>query len=483
MDAAALHRIVKAYDVRGLVDVELTPDVARALGAAAAVELSTPGGRFIVGRDMRPSSPVLVAAFAEGLLDAGVDVIDVGLISTDGVTFASGELDAPGAMFTASHNPAEYNGIKLCRAGAVPVAIDSGLARIRDLAILHLEAEASATTPGAIASVTVGESPARRGRRTEMDLLPRFAAHVRGFLDDVGPLAGLRVVVDAGNGMGGLVWPAVVAGLGIDTVPLYFELDGTFPNHPADPLDPANLRDLSARVVAERAVLGLAFDGDADRVFAVDATGRPVDSSLVGALVATRVLGREPGGTVLHNLICSRSVAEAIEAAGGTAVRTRVGHSYIKAEMARTGAALGVEHSGHFYFRDNHRADSGVIAALMLLEAVAHAGGSLADAVAPHDTRVRSGERNLRVADPAAAVTHVQRVFADRPHDLLDGLTVDLGEAWFNLRASNTEPLLRLNVEADGGDEVESVVREVLGVLASVVSVPDETPDVTPDAH
>jgi len=473
VDAAALHRIVKAYDVRGLVDVELTEDVARALGSAAAVELASPGGRFVIGHDMRPSSPGLVAAVTEGLLRRGVDVIDIGLISTDGLTFASGELDAPGAMFTASHNPAEYNGIKLCRAGAVPVAIDSGLARMRDLAAADLSGG-----DGPVESAAV-----RRGVRTELEMLPRFAAHVRGFLSDAALLPGLRVVVDAGNGMGGLVWPAVVEGLGLVTVPLYFELDGTFPNHPADPLDPENLRDLSARVVAEGAVLGLAFDGDADRVFAVDATGRPVDSSLVGALVATRVLGREPGATVLHNLICSRNVAEAIDAAGGTAVRTRVGHSYIKAEMARTGAVLGVEHSGHFYFRDNHRADSGVIAALMLLEAVADAGGSLADAVAPHDTRVRSGERNLRVADADTAVAHVRQAFAERPHDLLDGLTVDLGAAWFNLRASNTEPLLRLNVEADGRAEVDAVVEKVLGVLASVSPESDGVPEAHGRAH
>jgi len=466
VDAAALQRIVKAYDVRGLVDGELTSEVARALGAAAAVELATPGGRFVIGRDMRPSSPALVAAFTEGLLAAGIDVVDIGLISTDGLTFASGELDAPGAMFTASHNPAAYNGIKLCRAGAVPVAIDSGLARMRDLAITVLEGRSD---PIAMPVHATG-SP-RRGERSELDLLSRFAAHVRGFLAPATRLDGMRVVVDAGNGMGGLVWPAVVAGLGLDTVPLYFELDGTFPNHPADPLDPANLRDLSARVVAEGAVLGLAFDGDADRVFAVDASGRPVDSSLVGALVATRILRREPGGTVLHNLICSRSLPEAIEAAGGVPVRTRVGHSFIKAEMARTGAVLGVEHSGHFYFRDNHRADSGVIAALMLLEAVADAGGSLAEAVAPHATRVRSGERNLTVADPAAAVAHVQGRFAEHPHDLLDGLTVDLGEAWFNLRPSNTEPLLRLNVEAGRSAQVEAVVEEVLAAVASVADV------------
>ncbi len=461
-EAEAIRRIVKAYDIRGLVDTELTPRVARAFGAAVADELAEPGGRVIVGRDMRPSSPGLVAAFTEGLLEAGVDVVDVGLISTDGITYASGMLDAPGVMFTASHNPAPYNGLKLCRAGAVPVAIDSGLARIRDLAIAQLDVPA-------VAAPT-------RGTRTELDLLPRFAAHVRTFLTGDVPLGGMRIVVDAGNGMGGLVWPAVTEGLDLETVPLYFELDGTSPNHPADPLDPANLRDLSARVVAEGAVLGLAFDGDADRVFAVDAAGRPVDSSLVGALVATRMLRSEPGGTVLHNLICSRSVPEAIEGAGGVPLRTRVGHSFIKAEMARTGAVLGVEHSGHFYFRDNHRADSGVIAALMLLEAVAAAGGSLAEAVAPHDTRVRSGERNLRVTDTAAAIALVRDAFGDPSGvqhgelDELDGLTVDLGAAWFNVRPSNTEPLLRLNVEADDASTVERTVATVTGLLASVVA-------------
>ena len=459
-DVDALQRIVKAYDVRGLVDDELTPAVARALGVAAAEELARPGERFIIGHDMRPSSPALVAAFSEGVRATGVDVVDIGLISTDGVTYASGLLGAPGAMFTASHNPAAYNGIKLSRAGAVPVAIDSGLARIRDRAAELLGADA---VPGPAADV-------RPGGRTELALLPRFAEHVRSFLDGGVPLGGMRVVVDAGNGMGGLVWPAVTEGLDIETVPLYFELDGTFPNHPADPLDPENLRDLSARVVAEGAVLGLAFDGDADRVFAVDAGGRPVDSSLVGALVATRVLGRDPGATVLHNLICSRSVPEAIVAAGGVPVRTRVGHSFIKAEMARTGAVLGVEHSGHFYFRDNHRADSGTIAALMLLEAVAAAGGSLAAAVAPHDRRARSGERNLRVRDTAAALDLVRAAYAEQAPDELDGLTVDLGAAWFNVRPSNTEPLLRINVEADDAETVERLVTDLVDLLATVVA-------------
>jgi phosphomannomutase len=364
-------------------------------------------------------------------------------------------------MFTASHNPAPYNGIKLCRAGAVPVAIDSGLATIRDLAIEVLAGGAAAVAGG------VAAEP---GSRSTLALLPRFAAHVRTFLSGDVEFGGMRIVVDAGNGMGGLVWPAVAEGLDLETVPLYFTLDGTFPNHPADPLDSANLRDLSARVVAEGAALGLAFDGDAVRVVAVDAQGDPVDSSLVGALVATRILGREPGATVLHNLICSRGVPEAIRSAGGVPVRTRVGHSFIKAEMARTGAALGVEHSGHFYFRDNYRADSGVIAALMLLEAVAEAGGSLADVARPHATRSRSGERNLQVTDTAAAIELVRTAFADAPVDALDGLTVDLGSKWFNVRPSNTEPLLRLNVEAEDPESVERTVTEVTALLAIVMA-------------
>ncbi len=447
VDAAVLARIVKAYDVRGRDD-ELTPAVAAALGDAVARELAAPGGEVLVGRDMRPSSPALAAAFADAVRRAGVGVVDLGLVSTDAVTFASGELGRPGAMFTASHNPAGWNGLKLCRAGAVPVAIDSGLAAIRDRAAAG--AGAAAAVPGGL---------------RQLDIMPRFAAHVRGFVDTA-RLAGLRVAVDAGNGMGGLVWPVVTEGLGITTVPLHLELDGTFPNHPADPLDPANLVDLARAVVAEGCAIGLAFDGDADRMFAVDAAGVPVDSSLVGAVVATRTLAREPGATVLHNVVCSRDVPEAIVRAGGTPVRTRVGHSFIKAEMARTGAALGLEHSGHYYFRDNHRADSGIIAALLLLEAVAEAG-SLAAAVAPFATRVRSGERNHRVADPAAAIEAVAAAYADRPQDRLDGLTVDLGASWFNLRPSNTEPLLRLNAEAPDPTALAAVLAAVGAHLAA----------------
>ncbi len=459
LDPAVLHRIVKAYDIRGLVEGELTAEVAHALGAAAAQELAEIGGELVVGQDMRPSSPLLVDAFAAGVQSQGVDVVDIGLVSTDGLYYASGILDAPGAMFTASHNPAEYNGVKLCRAGAAPVSIDTGLARIRDLALAHPPADAADADTATV----------RPGGRRRLDLASRFAEHVRSFID-VQALAGMRIVVDAGNGMGGHVWPMVAEGLGVTTVPLYFELDGTFPNHPANPLDPANLVDLSAAVVAEGAVLGLAFDGDADRVFAVDAQGRAVDSSLVGALVATRLLEREPGATVIHNLICSRSVAEAILASGGVAHRSRVGHSFIKADMAHTGAVLGVEHSGHFYFRDNFRADSGMIAAVVLLEAVAAAGGSLAAAVASHDRYVRSGERNLEVVDADAALARVAESFAGRPQDRLDGLTVELGDAWFNLRPSNTEPLLRLNVEAIDAQLLEETLASVTDALRTAVT-------------
>jgi phosphomannomutase len=432
----ALEGIVKAYDIRGLVGEELDEDVARALGAAAAHVLVPEGGRMVIGRDMRPSSPDLAAAFAAGLTGQGVDVVMMGLTSTDGLYFASGRLEAAGAMFTASHNPARYNGIKLCRPGAVPVAIDTGLAELRDRAL------AGSDTP---------LPEAEHGRVTDQDLLREFAAHVRSFVDREA-LRPVRVAVDAGNGMAGHVWPAAVEGLPIETSALYFELDGNFPNHPADPIDPANLVDLQTLVVKGGHALGLAFDGDADRVFAVDEAGRPVSSSLVGAVVADRLLAKSPGATVLHNLICSHTVPETIEAAGGRAVRTRVGHSFIKQRMAETDAIFAVEHSGHYYFRDNFRADSGLIAALLLLEAVAVADAPLSEVVAPYDRYAASGEINFEVADQATAMEAVEEAFADRGEtDREDGLTVVLDDGWFNLRASNTEPLLRLNVEA--GDE------------------------------
>ena len=446
-----LDRIVKAYDVRGLVDVELDAEVARALGVAVASVLADDGQAVVVGRDMRLSSPWLLDAFVDGVTSQGHDVIDVGLASTDLVTYASGELGLPSAMFTASHNPASYNGMKLTRAGAVPVSIASGLGAVRDVAA---EVLAAGSAPDA-------EPTSSRGTRSHLDLLERFAAHVRSFVDlDV--LTEVSVAVDAGNGMAGYVWPAVVAGTPIVTEPLFFELDGSFPNHPANPLDAANLRDLQAAVRAGGHALGLAFDGDADRVFAVDENGRVVPSSLIGAVVADRLLQRDPGATVLYNLVCSRTVPETIEAAGGVAVRTRVGHSFIKERMAQTGAIYAVEHSGHHYFRDNHRADSGVIAALVLLEAVADAGRPLSEVVAPYDRYAASGEHDVEVADTAAAVDRVRAHFAGRgPVDEEDGLLIDTGEGWFSLRPSNTEAVLRLNVEADDAAAVDALLAEV----------------------
>jgi phosphomannomutase len=447
-----LDAIVKAYDIRGLVGEQLDADVTRALGAAAAEVLATPGGTMVLAHDMRPSSPELADAFAAGVTARGVDVVELGLGSTDLMYFASGELDAPGAMFTASHNPAAYNGVKLCRAGAAPVAIDSGLGDIRDLAAGYLAA---------------GELPTagRVGRRTQRTMVEAFGAHVRTFVDTAA-LREVHVAVDAGNGMAGLVWPAVVAGLPIVTTPLFFELDGTFPNHPANPLEPENLRDLQRTVAAGGHDLGLAFDGDADRVFAVDESGAPIASSLIGAVVAERLLAHHPGATVLHNLICSRIVPETIERAGGVAVRTRVGHSFIKQRMAETDAIYAVEHSGHFYFRDNYRADSGVIAALVLLEAVAAAGRPLSEVVAPYDRYANSGELSVTVADGGATLRRVAEAFEDRGElDHEDGLTVTLPDAWFNVRPSNTEPRLRLNVEAADTAGMRALRDEVLRLV------------------
>lgn len=432
-----LQRIVKAYDVRGLIADELTPEVVAALGAATAEVVVPDGGRVVVGHDMRPSSRPLVDAFVRGVTSRGVDVVDIGLASTDGLYYASGMLDAPGAMFTASHNPPEYNGIKLCRAGAAPLSIDTGLADIRDRAAALLDRGEVPTEggPGAV---------------THQDLTEAFAAHVRSFVD-VGVLRPIRIAIDAGNGMAGHVVPAVFAPLPIEVEALFFELDGTFPNHPANPIEPENLVDLQ-RVVRDQGLpLGLAFDGDADRMFAVDERGEPVASSLIGAVVADRLLRRTPGATILYNLICSRTLPETVEAAGGTAIRTRVGHSFIKARMAETGAIFAAEHSGHYYFRDNFRADSGLIAALVLLEAVAEADAPLSEVVAPFDRYVGSGEINFRVDDAATAIERVATDMAGeaRSQDREDGLTVVLEHGWFNLRPSNTEPLLRLNAEGD----------------------------------
>ena len=448
--AQRLEAIVKAYDIRGLVPQQLDEDIARSLGAAFATVVRA--AAVVIGRDMRPSSPGLAAAFAAGVTTRGADVVDIGLASTDQLYFASGHLNLPGAMFTASHNPADYNGIKLCRAGAVPVGQDSGLADIRDLA-----ARGDAGPEGG----------GGRGQVQVRDVLTAYADYLRSLVDLRG-IRRLTVVVDAGNGMGGHTVPTVLAGLPVELIDMYFELDGTFPHHEANPLDPANLVDLQARVRAEGADLGLAFDGDADRCFVVDERGHPVSPSAVTALVATRELARVPGATVIHNLITSRAVPEVVREHGGTPVRTRVGHSFIKAEMARTGAVFGGEHSAHYYFRDFWRADTGMLAALHVLAALGEQERPLSQLVAPFERYAGSGEINSRVSDPGAALRAVRARYASRPEvsiDDLDGMTVQAPQWWFNLRSSNTEPLLRLNVEASDAATMERVRDEVLALV------------------
>jgi phosphomannomutase len=448
VDPSRLAAVFKAYDIRGLAPEQLDADLCAAVGAAFAAFVAEADGaeRVLVARDMRPTGPELVAAFTEGVTSQGLDVVDVGMGSTDMLYFAAGALDAPGAMFTASHNPAAYNGIKLCLSGARPVGEETGLDDIRRRA-----------TEGVPAT-------GRTGARHTEDVLSRFADHVRSFVD-VGSLRPLKVVADTANGMGGLVVPAVFDTLPFDLEILFEELDGTFPNHPADPIQPENQRDLQERVLATGADVGLAFDGDADRVFLVDENAELLSGSLTTAIVADEMLKREAGGTVIHNLICSKAVPEVVREAGGTPVRTRVGHSFIKAVMAETGAVFGGEHSGHYYFRDNYRADSGLIAALVILDVMSRSGKPLSELRTPYERYAASGEINTEVPDPRAVIDAVAASFADADQDRLDGLTVDLGDWWFNLRPSNTEPLLRLNLEAPDAEACTRRVAEVQAIM------------------
>jgi phosphomannomutase len=442
-----LAKIIKAYDIRGVVPDELNESVAEAVGAAF-VRL-TGAGEVVTVRDMRTSSGPLAAAFGRGATSQGADVIDAGLGSTDMLYYASGTLGIPGAMVTASHNPSRYNGLKLCREGAKPVGQETGLTELREM--IEAGVPASAAPPG---------------HTSRRDLLSGYAEHLKKLVD-VSAIRPLKVVVDAGNGMAGYTVPKVFDGLPIDLVPMYFELDGTFPNHEANPIEPANLRDLQGVVTETGADIGLAFDGDADRCFVVDENGEIVSPSVLTALIATRELAREPGANVIHNLITSRAVPEIIAENGGLPVRTRVGHSFIKAEMARTNAIFGGEHSGHFYFRDFWFADSGMLAALHVLAALGHQEGPLSHLLARYARYVASGEVNSEVADQAAATARVRDAFAGRPGvtiDELDGLTVQVPEWRFNLRPSNTEPLLRLNVEAADTAAMESLRDEVLGI-------------------
>ena len=445
-----LAEIVKAYDIRGTVPAQFDTDSAFALGVAFAVFSGS--SSVLVARDMRPSGVQLVDSFARGLETQGVDVVDLGLASTDLLYFASGVRDAPGAMFTASHNPAQYNGIKLCLSGARPVGVDTGLLEIRAIA----------------QSVLDGRGPlpsASPGRRSSDELLGAFADHVVSFINPTA-LRPMRVVADTANGMGGLVVPAVFERLGtIELEMMYGDLDGTFPNHPADPLQPENQRDLQARVVSGGFDLGLAFDGDADRVFLVDELGRGLSGSATTAVLAAAMLRTHPGATILHNLICSRAVPEVILEQGGIPVRTKVGHSFIKQLMAETGAVFGGEHSAHYYFRENFRADSGIIASLLVLAELSRAEVPMSTLRRPFERYAASGEINTEVEDTTAAIERVAKVYERFSTDRLDGLSVDCGFWWFNLRPSNTEPLLRLNLEAVERDECDRRVAEVLQVL------------------
>ncbi|MGH9187028.1 MAG: phosphomannomutase/phosphoglucomutase [Acidimicrobiales bacterium] len=442
---ADLDQIVKAYDIRGVVPDQLDAGLCRTIGAAFARFAADHDGasRLLVARDMRPSGPELAGAFAEGVQSQGLDVVDLGLASTDLVYFAAGRLDAPSAMFTASHNPAQYNGIKLCLSGAKPVGQDTGLADIR-----------------AMIEAGVPPAPTEPGRVEARDLLDEFADHVRSFVD-INALKPLKVAADTANGMGGLVVPRVFAGLPFELEILFPELDGTFPNHPADPIQPENQRDLQAKVLETGADVGLAFDGDADRVFLVDEQAQLLSGSLTTAIVAAGILAKNPGSTVIYNLICSKAVPEVIRERGGTPVRSRVGHSFIKQVMAETGAVFGGEHSGHYYFRDNYRADSGLIAAVVVLEQLSLAGMPLSELRRPFERYAASGEINTEVDDQSAVLERVAAAFPATVQDRLDGLTVDLGDWWFNLRPSNTEPLLRLNLEAPTAEEVDGRVAEI----------------------
>jgi phosphomannomutase len=451
MTDGRLDRIVKAYDVRGTVPEQLDAQVAHALGVGFAEFVNAP--QVVVARDMRPSGPELADAFIDGVMSRGVDVIDIGLASTDLLYFASGSLDLPGMVLTASHNPAGYNGMKFCHTGARPIGIESGLSAIKTTAQKVLNGSGP---------TSMGRVP---GRRQQRDLLEAFVDHVISFIDP-SALSPMKVIADTANGMGGLVVPAVCERLeAIDLEVMYGELDGTFPNHPADPLQPANQRDLQARVLATGADIGLAFDGDADRVFVVDELGQGLSGSATTALLAAAILRTEPGATVLHNLICSRAVPETIREHGGIPLRTKVGHSYIKKVMADTGAVFGGEHSAHYYFAKNYRADSGLIAALILLEELSRVGLPLSQVRRSVERYAASGEINTQVDDPAAVIDGVAEEFAEFHQDRLDGLTVDCGSWWFNLRASNTEPLLRLNLEASDRDECDLHVAELLALI------------------
>ncbi|MDQ4045378.1 MAG: phosphomannomutase/phosphoglucomutase [Chloroflexota bacterium] len=445
----SVGKLFKAYDVRGTVPDELTTEVAYRIGRGVVAFLDA--DEVVVGRDMRVSGPAMQAALMDGIRDQGANVIDIGLVSTDTLYFAVGKYGFPaGVMITASHNPANYNGFKVCREDARALSLDTGIGEIRDM-------------------VVSGNFPKPRGKRgdlTDKNVLEAYAEHVLSMIDP-NRIKPLKVAVDAGNGMGGKLVPAVFDKLPCEIVPLYFELDGTFPNHEANPIEPENVRDLERTVVNEGCDLGIAFDGDADRMFLIDEKGNFIGGDMTTAMVSLELLKHNPSSTIVYNLICSRSVPELIEENGGQSVRSRVGHSYIKAVMREEDAIFGGEHSGHFYFRDNWYADSGVIAALTVLQLISDADQPLSEILDPIDTRVRSGEINSEVEDIEGTVARVEAFYSDKGADIdhLDGLTVGFDDWWFNLRASNTQPLLRLNVEA----ETEELLREKTGEVLELI--------------
>ncbi len=446
--------IFKAYDIRGIYPDALNEDVAQKIGYAYVNYLELSGSRVVVGRDMRLSSPVLEEAFIQGVTEAGADVLDIGLVSTDALYFAVGYLEEPGgAMITASHNPKEYNGLKLCREDAIALSGEEGIFQIRDL----------------ISSDKLPKEPEYSGSVEESDITVEYAEHCLSFINTEG-LRPLKIVVDAGNGMAGKMLPPIFERLPFEYVPMYFELDGSFPNHPPNPIEPENMEELQERVVAEGADFGAAFDGDADRVFIVDEKGITISGDLLATLVAKNVLEKEPGATIIYSAVCSKALPELVRHEGGRPVRTQAGHSIIKPQMRSNNAAFGGEHSGHFYFRDNYFADSGIIAMLIVAELVGRQQGPLSELLDPIDPYIRSGEINFEVEDQAATLEKVEEHYAKREDaeiDYLDGLTVDFGDWWFNLRPSNTEPLLRLNIEAGDRATMERERDEILELVRS----------------
>ncbi len=446
--------IFKAYDIRGHYPDALNEDVAREIGRAYVNFLELSGSRVVVGRDMRLSSEPLGDAFVQGVIEAGADVLDIGLVSTDALYFAVGHLEEPGgAMITASHNPKDYNGLKLCREDAIALSGDEGINQIRDL----------------ITSGKLPEPNEDAGSVEEGDIIEDYAEHCLSFINTEG-LRPLKIVVDAGNGMAGKMLPPIFKKLPFEYVPMYFELDGSFPNHSPNPIEPQNMEDLQERVVAEGADFGVAFDGDADRCFVVTEKGVTISGDILATLVAKNVLEKEPGAAIIYSAVCSKALPELVRREGGRPIRTKAGHSIIKPQMRKHDAAFGGEHSGHFYFRDNYFADSGIIAMLTVAELVGRQEEPLSELLVPIDPYFRSGEINSEVEDQDEVMTRVEEHYAERDNpeiDHLDGLTVDYGDWWFNLRPSNTEPLLRLNVEASDRETMEKERDELLELIRS----------------